>query len=119
MGSVRVIRAADHESLAWREVERPAGDDARPGEEVATFRSADGRFVTGLWRRGPEEGPMALDDYHEISLILEGEVEVTDEDGEVHRVGPGDILITPKGTRATWRSLSPVKKAWAIYKGDG
>ncbi len=61
---------------------------------------------------------MALDEYHEISLILEGEVEVTEDDGTVHRAGPGDLLITPRGSRATWRSLSPVKKAWAIYKGE-
>ncbi len=118
MGTITVIRASEHGALAWHQVPRPAGDEAPPGEEVATFRSADGRFVTGLWRRVPEEGPMALDEYHEIALILEGEVEVTDADGTVHRVGPGDLLITPKGTRATWRALSPVKKVWMIYYGD-
>lgn len=118
MGSVRVVKAMAHADLAWQEVPRPEGDEAPPGEEVATFRSADGKFVTGFWRRVPEEGRMGLDDYHEIALILEGEVEVTEDDGTVHRVGPGDLLITPRGTKATWHSLSPVKKAWAIYKGD-
>ena len=52
--------------------------------------------------------------YHEIALILEGEVEVLEEDGTVPPAGPGDILITPKGSRATWRALSPVKEVWAI-----
>ena len=118
MGTIRVVRAGEHEGLAWQEVPRPAGDTAPPGEEVATFRSADGRFVTGLWRRAPEEGRMELDGYHEIALILEGEVQVTDDDGTVHLVGPGDMLITPRGTRATWKSLSPVKKVWAIYTAD-
>lgn len=118
MGLVRVVRASEHDALAWQEVPRPTGDVAPPGEEVATFRSADGRFVSGLWRRDPEEGRMALDDYHEVALILEGEVEVTEDDGTVHRVGPGDVLITPRGTEATWRSLSPVKKLWAIYKSE-
>ncbi len=118
MGSVRVVKAVGHADLAWQEVPRPEGDEAPPGEEVATFRSADGKFVTGFWRRVPEEGRMGLDDYHEIALILEGEVEVTEDDGTVHRVGPGDLLITPRGTKATWHSLSPVKKAWAIYKGE-
>ena len=54
--------------------------------------------------------------YHEVALILEGEVEVIEEDGTVQRAGAGDLLITPKGTTATWRALSPVKKVWAIYK---
>jgi uncharacterized cupin superfamily protein len=118
MSTIRVIKSGEHESLAWQQVPRPAGDEAPPGEEIATFRSADNQFVTGFWRRVPEEGRMDLDDYHEIAFILEGRVEVTDDDGTVHRVGPGDLLITPRGTKATWKSLSPVKKVWAIYKGD-
>jgi uncharacterized cupin superfamily protein len=118
VSAIRVVRGDEHDGLDWQEVPRPPGDDAPAGEEVVTFRSADGLFVTGLWRRAPEEGPMILDDYHEIAFILEGEIEVTDGDGSLYRVGPGDMLITPRGTKATWRSLSPVKKIWAIYKAD-
>jgi uncharacterized cupin superfamily protein len=54
--------------------------------------------------------------YHEVALILEGEVEVELEDGTVLRAGPGDILDTPKGSSGFWRSLSPVRKIWAIYE---
>jgi uncharacterized cupin superfamily protein len=103
--------------LAWTEVPRPEGDLNPPGEEVVTYRSEDGRFVTGFWRRVPEEGPMDLP-YDEIAYIIEGEVEVTTEDGRVLALGPGDVLATPKGTKATWRALTPVRKFWAIYKPD-
>ena len=108
---VRVIHADD--DLAWETIPTDPGDPVPPGEEVVLFRSADGRFAFGLWRRAPETGPIEPP-YHEIALILEGEVEVLEEDGTVHRAGPGDILITPKGSRATWRALSPVKEVWAI-----
>lgn len=118
MGSVRIVKAGGHDGLAWTEVPRPEGDTAPPGEEVAAYRSADGMFVTGFWRRVPEEGRMDLDAYTEVAFILEGDVEVTEDDGTVHRVGPGDLLITPRGTRATWHSLTPVRKLWAIYKAD-
>ena len=118
MSGIVVVKGGRHDELAWQEVPRPEGDEAPPGEEVATFRSADGLFVTGFWRRVPEVGRMELDGYHEVAFILEGEVEITDDAGTIHRIGPGDMLITPKGTRATWKSLSPVKKAWAIYKSD-
>ena len=110
---VRVVRASDQ--LAWEEVPRPEGDTNPPGEEVVVFRSGDRQFSAGYWRRVPEEGPMEPP-YHELAFIIEGEVEVTEQDGTVHRVGPGDVLITPNGTKATWKSLSPVKKFWAIYK---
>jgi len=109
----------DDADLVWTEVPRPEGDSAPPGEETVSFHSADGRFVTGLWRRGPEEGPMDLDEYDEIAYILEGDITVTDQEtGVAHEVGPGDILVTPLGTHATWRSHSPVKKFWMIYKSQ-
>ena len=113
--SIRVVKASEHDELAW-EVIPTAGDDPNPpGEEVVVFRAGDARFSFGLWRRVPETGPMEPP-YHEIAVLIEGEVEITDEDGSVHRAGPGDVLITPKGSKATWRALSPVKKFWAIYK---
>ncbi len=112
---IRVIRASDHETLPWEQIPTEAGDPTPPGEEVVSFRAGDGRFAFGLWRRDPETGPMEPP-YHEIAVIIEGKVEILEEDGTVHRAGPGDVLITPKGSRSTWRAITPVKKFWAIDK---
>jgi uncharacterized cupin superfamily protein len=112
---VRAIRADEHDDLPWEQIPTAEGDPVPPGEETVLFRSGDGAFSFGLWRRVPETGPLEPP-YHEIAVIVEGEVEVTEEDGTVHRVGPGDVLITPKGSRATWRALSPVKKLWAVHR---
>ena len=110
---VRVVEAdAAHD---WQRIPVPEGDQAPPGEEVVLFRAMDGRFSVGLWRRAPEEGPMEPP-YHEMAILLEGEVELTLDDGTVLRAGPGDVIVAPKGARATWRSLSPVRKFWAIYR---
>jgi len=113
--SIRVVKASEHDELAWEVIPTAEGDPNAPGEEVVVFRAGDARFSFGLWRRVPETGPMEPS-YHEIAVLIEGAVEITDEDGSVHRAGPGDVLITPKGSKATWRALSPVKKFWAIYK---
>ncbi|MCI0633368.1 MAG: cupin domain-containing protein [Actinobacteria bacterium] len=112
---VRVVEASEHDALAWEVIPTEEGDPDPPGEEVVVFRAGDARFSFGLWRRAPETGPMEPP-YHEIAVLIEGEVEVTDRDGTVHRAGPGDVLVTPKGTKATWQALAPVKKFWAIYK---
>jgi uncharacterized cupin superfamily protein len=111
---IRLIKANEQE---WEEVPRQEGDTAPPGEEFMAFRSADKQFSTGMWRRVPEEGAMEPP-YHEIAFIIEGEVEVTDADGTVYKAGAGDILVAPNGTKAVWKSRSPVKKFWAIYKGE-
>jgi uncharacterized cupin superfamily protein len=111
--SIRAIHRDD--PLEWQVVPTDPGDPSEPGEETVLFRSGDARFSFGLWRRAPEEGPMEPP-YHEIAVIIEGDVEITEADGSVHRVGPGDVLITPSGSKATWRALTPVKKWWAVYK---
>jgi uncharacterized cupin superfamily protein len=111
--SIRAIHPGDE--LDWEVIPTEAGDPNAPGEETVLFRSGDARFSFGLWRRVPEEGPTEPL-YHEIAVIIEGEVEITEADGTVHRVGPGDVLITPKDSKATWKALSPVKKFWAVYK---
>jgi hypothetical protein len=34
----------------------------------------------------------------------------------VLRARPGDVLITPKDSTATWKAFSPVRKLWTVYK---
>ncbi len=110
---VRLIKASDQ--IAWEKLPRPEGDTAPPGEEFVAFRSADKQFSTGMWRRVPEEGAMEPP-YHEIAFIIEGGVEVTDADGTVYRAGPGRHPDHPERNEGGVKSLSPVKKFWAIYK---
>jgi uncharacterized protein len=42
--------------------------------------------------------------------IISGEVFVTDENGEVHRLGPGDMAFFPAGSVSTWQVTQPVRK---------
>jgi uncharacterized cupin superfamily protein len=111
--SIRAVHADDR--LEWEVIPTVPGDPNEPGEEAVLFRSGDSRFSFGLWKRVPEEGPMEPP-YHEIAVIIEGEVEIIEADGTAHRVGPGDVLITPRNSKATWKALSPVRKFWAVYQ---
>ena len=116
--AIRTV-AADASDLDWTEVPVEAGDPNEPGQEALVFGSIDGQASVGLWRRAPETGPMDLSDYHEVACLLEGEVDVAPEGGgEVLSVGPGDVLVTPRGTRAEWRATSRVTKLWAVYHGE-
>ena len=86
-----------------------------PGSESTAFDT--GAFSTGLWQRD-EQSRYFERPYHEVAFIIEGEVEVDCGDGHVVRAGPGDILVTPKGSKGYWRNLSPVKKFWAIFEDE-
>ena len=42
--------------------------------------------------------------------VIAGEVFVTDENGETHRLGPGDAVFFPVGSRSTWYVPHYVRK---------
>ena len=110
--------SADGDGLEWSVIPTAPEDPNEPGEETVLFRSIDGQASVGLWRRVPETGPMVLNDYHEVACLLAGAVDVAPDDGgPVVSAGPGDGLVTPRGTRAEWRATSPVRKIWAVYHG--
>ena len=115
--AIRTVDAGG-DDLDWTVIPTEPGDPAEPGEETVAFRSIDGQASVGLWRRVAETGPMDLSAYHEIACLLEGRVDVAPAgDGEVLSVGPGDVLVTPRGSKAEWRATTSVRKLWAVYHG--
>lgn len=51
----------------------------------------------------------------ETCYFLEGEAEVTPQNGEPVRFGKGDLVVFPKGMSCVWKVLKDVKKH---YKFD-
>ena len=109
---IRVIRPQD---VSWQEAMVGPEEHDPPGGECVVAASGDERFSCGLWQRDVQRRYFERP-YHEIAYILEGQVEVTDDDGNRVVAGPGDILITPQGSKGFWKNLGPVKKFWTIYE---
>ena len=72
-------------------------------------RSADGTSSIMAWSCTPGcfEWYYAVD---ETVHIIHGEVFVTDEEGRIHRLGPGDMAFFPAGSRSIWRVTKEVRK---------
>jgi len=109
----RVIRPSQ---IAWEEAEQEDPNDTDPPGEVFTAaESHDERFGVGLWQRDIERIRFDMA-FTEVCYILEGEVEITAEDGTVSVARAGDILVVPQGMKGRWTNLSPVKKVWATFE---
>ena len=111
--AITVIGSAGREG--WDALVDPPGELPSAGAERTAFTSVDGRFTTGLWEREPDTWSFERP-YDEIALILSGTAEIEEPDGTVHRLGPGDVMITPKGSRGTWRITETIVKFFAIYE---
>ena len=82
---------------------------------LSSFTSADGKLEAGLSRYSKVTLQLTNWYAHEFVYFLEGQVEITDEDGSSQIYGPGDAIVMPKGFTGTWRQLSPIKKIHVSY----
>ena len=48
-------------------------------------------------------------------MILKGSADIETDDGAMVHVGPGDVLVTPKGSRGVWHVRETIVKFFAIY----
>ena len=65
----------------------------------------------GTWSKEKSEFDWSYDDT-ETCFILEGEVEVTADNGERIEFKKGDLVQFPKGLKCTWNVKSLVKKRY-------
>ncbi len=109
---IRVIKAGE---AVWEPTLTSPEEADPPGRESTAFESVDGRFAVGHWERDAQRRRFERT-YHEVALITEGVVEISDDEGNVVTAGPGDILITPQGSAGYWTNVEPVKKLWVTYE---
>lgn len=62
-----------------------------------------------IWEKEESVFPWEYD-MTETCLLLEGDVKVTTDDGEVAEFGPGDLVTFPKGLKCTWDIRRAVRK---------
>ena len=111
MSTIRVIPEGGR---AWRPLVDPLGAIPSGGAEADAFTTAGGAFTTGFWEREPDTWSFVRP-YDEVALILAGVADIETDDGEVHTVRAGDVLITPKGSAGTWRITETIVKFYAIF----
>lgn len=73
------------------------------------------QFHCGIWQG--ESGSWQVDyaaHEEEFCVLLEGEVILTDNNGEISKLSAGDAFVVPGGFQGTWENLNRVKKYYAI-----
>ncbi len=68
----------------------------------------------GLWEAEANIGHWTNYAVNEFMLVLEGEVVIVTETGEV-RVRPGESFVIPKGLRCRWTQKGRVRKFFVIF----
>lgn len=80
------------------------------------FASADGLVEVGVWECTPGHFSADRSTSSEICHIISGRAKLARIDGEVREVGPGDVLVLPRGWKGAWTIVEPTRKLYAIYR---
>ena len=125
------LQAATSSSLVRLDADRLAGKnlgeyepyDPESGDLMARghefFYSEDGNFGLGVWESKPGKTTYVDLEYDELMYVLDGMLIMTDENGTVDKVGPGQGLVLPTGWNGTLAvPEGGVRKIWVTYMGD-
>jgi uncharacterized cupin superfamily protein len=91
------------------------GNPTATGTIVA--QSADKKVSSGYWHctEGKFEWTFGWD---EFAHIFEGEVTISEEDGESYTLRAGDTVNFPLGLKTNWHITQPVKKFFVLRTAD-
>ncbi|MYK83333.1 MAG: DUF861 domain-containing protein [Gammaproteobacteria bacterium] len=85
---------------------------------LTSYQSSNGKLNVGFYHGSEVTLRISGWPVDEFMYFLEGQVEITNEDGSSKLYGPGDALVMPKGFKGTWRQLGPIKKINVSYPGE-
>lgn len=79
------------------------------------FSSAAGRLTTGVWDCTPFEekrGPYSVD---EFMVLLEGSLDIENEEGSTQTISAGEGFVIPRGAVLRWKQSEYLRKFWMIH----
>ncbi|MDH4549407.1 cupin domain-containing protein [Pseudomonas sp. BN607] len=80
---------------------------SQPGFEQGALR-------IGVWECEPYERRQVQPEYSELMHIIQGRLELTENNGSVHTVAAGETLVVPAGATNAWTSEVPVRKVYCM-----
>ncbi|QSR19995.1 cupin domain-containing protein [Novosphingobium sp. KA1] len=112
----RIDFAAAHEPSARPNPDLLVGDKEPACAQHVDFRSADTLFYAGTWSSTPYHRLPMPYAHWEVMLLLEGDVAFGDADGNEATARPGDLVVIPAGSVASWRGIGPTRKLFVILR---
>jgi len=91
--------------------------EARSPRAYTAYIDPSGVFTVGVW--ACDAGTLRIEDLaiDEACYLIEGEVVITDRDGNSERFVAGEAFLLRQGFVGTWHMPVPIRKYNAMFKG--
>jgi uncharacterized cupin superfamily protein len=108
-----------HDNAATAELPAPQPKPtSRSNQAEATLNVWSGDSAhAGVWECGPGEFTADRSNETEVCHIIAGSGTVVGEDGVRADIGPGSLLVLPKGWRGTWFVTETIRKTYVTVDG--
>ena len=94
-----------------------SGDPKEHGRSF--YADQTGQFDAGYWECEPNIHVYEAAPYDEFVYLLQGVVEVSDDEGGRETFTAGDSFMMPRGCRCTWDVKEPVRKLYVVLTAEG
>lgn len=90
-----------------------------PSERGLSFYADQtGQLDAGVWECEPNRHVIEAAPYDEFVYLLEGHIDVIDDDGAIQTFKAGDSFMMPRGCKCTWDVKEPVRKLYVVLTAE-
>ena len=82
------------------------------------YADQTGQLDAGYWECQPNKHVLDPSPYDEFVYLLEGHIDVIDEDGGVETYTAGDSFVMPRGCKCTWDVKKAVRKLYVVLTAE-
>ena len=94
-----------------------SGDPQERGRSL--YADQTGQLDAGVWECEPNKHVLEAAPYDEFVYLLEGHIDVIDDEGNTETYKAGDSFMMPRGCKCTWDVKEPVRKLYVVLTAEG
>ena len=93
-----------------------SGDPQERGRSL--YADQTGQLDAGVWECEPNRHELEAAPYDEFVYLIEGHIDVTDDEGNIETYKAGDSFMMPRGCTCTWDVKQPVRKLYVVLTAE-
>ena len=93
-----------------------AGEPKECGRSL--YADQTGQLDAGVWECEPNRHAIEAAPYDEFVYLLQGHIDVIDDEGGVESYKAGDSFMMPRGCKCTWDVKEPVRKLYVVLTAE-
>ncbi|MCG8356454.1 MAG: cupin domain-containing protein [Kiloniellales bacterium] len=93
-----------------------SGDPQERGRSF--YADQTGQLDAGVWECEPNRHVIEAAPYDEFVYLLQGRIDVIDDQGGVETYKAGDSFMMPRGCKCTWDVKEPVRKLYVVLTAE-